>query len=80
MNKDFSKKQEFYFHKVLKILGAKNRWKNLTKHPGSTFQITPRPGYFSRAGISILLSMETWKDWQKIIIIVYLNIILLPDF
>ena len=49
MNKDFSKKQEFYFHKVLKILGAKNRWKNLHNHPGPTFQITPRPGYFSRA-------------------------------
>ena len=39
-NKDFSKRkktQEFYFHKVLKILGAKNRQKNLHKNPGPTF-------------------------------------------
>ena len=29
--------QKFYFHKVLEILGAKNRRKNLHKHPGPTF-------------------------------------------
>jgi hypothetical protein len=34
---------------VFKILGAKNRRKNLQKYPGPTFQIRPGPGYFSRA-------------------------------
>ena len=51
-DKDFSKKkekQEFYFHKVFKILGAKNRRKNLQKPPGPTFQIRPGPGYLSIA-------------------------------
>ena len=34
-------------NKVFKIVGAKNRRKNLHKHPGPTFQIRPGPGYFS---------------------------------
>ena len=35
--------------KKLKILGAKNRQKNLHKHPGPTFQIRGGPGCFSIA-------------------------------
>ena len=35
--------------KVLKNIFAKNRRKNLHKHPGPPFQIRPGPGYFSRA-------------------------------
>ena len=35
----------------LKNIFAKNRRKNLHKHPGPPFQIRPGPGYFSRAGI-----------------------------
>ena len=34
---------------TFKILCAKNRRKNLHKHPGPTVQIRPGPGYFSRA-------------------------------
>ena len=33
----------------LKNIFAKNRRKNLHKHPGPPFQIRPGPGYFSRA-------------------------------
>jgi hypothetical protein len=47
-----TKKQEFYFHKVFKILGAKNRRKtphNQHKHLGPTFEIRPGLGCFSRA-------------------------------
>ena len=29
--------------------GAKDRWKNLHRHPGNPFQIRPGPGYFSIA-------------------------------
>ena len=35
--------------KVLKNIFAKNRRKNLHKHPGPPFQIRPGPGYFSIA-------------------------------
>ena len=33
---------------MFKISGAKNRRKNLHKHPGPTFQIRPGPGYFRK--------------------------------
>ena len=33
---------------MFKILGAKNRRKNLHKHPGPSFQIRGGPGSFSR--------------------------------
>ena len=39
---------------MFKILGAKNRRKNLQKYPGPTFQIRPGPGYFSRAQNSLI--------------------------
>ena len=35
--------------KMFKIMGAKNRRKNLHKHPGPLFQIRPGPGCFSIA-------------------------------
>ena len=35
--------------KMFKILGAKNRRKNLHKHPGPPFQIRGGPGSFSDA-------------------------------
>ena len=35
--------------KMFKILGAKNRRKNLHKHPGPPFQIRGGPGSFSNA-------------------------------
>ena len=35
--------------KMFKILGAKNRRKNLHKHPGTPFQIRRGPGSFSNA-------------------------------
>ena len=34
---------------MFKILGAKNRRKNLHKHPGPPFQIRGGPGSFSNA-------------------------------
>ena len=34
---------------MFKILGAKNRRKNLHKHPGPPFQIREGPGSFSNA-------------------------------
>ena len=34
---------------MFKILGAKNRQKNLLKHPGPPFQIRGGPGSFSNA-------------------------------
>jgi hypothetical protein len=34
---------------MFKILGAKNRQKNLHKHPGPPFQIRGGPGSFSNA-------------------------------
>ena len=44
---------EIFFFKVrkkmFKILGAKNRRKNLHKHPGPPFQIREGPGSFSNA-------------------------------
>ena len=36
---------------MFKILGAKNRRKNLHKHPGPPFQIRGGPGSFSNAQI-----------------------------
>ena len=33
---------------MFKILGAKNRRKNLHKHTGPPFQIRPGPGFFSK--------------------------------
>ena len=38
---------------MLKNIFAKNRRKNLHKHPGPPFQIRPGPGYFSRAKLGI---------------------------
>ena len=38
---------------MFKILGAKNRRKNLHKHPGPPFQIREGPGSFSNAQITI---------------------------
>ena len=35
-----------YIYITFKILGAKNRRKNLHKHPGPALQIRPGPGYF----------------------------------
>ena len=40
----------------MKNIFAKNRWKNLHKHPGPPFQIRPGPGYFSRAKIQLTKS------------------------
>ena len=40
------------FKKKFKILGAKNRQKNLHKHPGPPFQIRGGPGCFSNANIT----------------------------
>ena len=44
---------KYFFFKVrkkmFKILGAKNRRKNLHKHPGPPFQIRGGPGSFSNA-------------------------------
>ena len=37
------------FKRMFKILGAKNRRKNLHKHPGPHFQIREGPGSFSNA-------------------------------
>ena len=39
--------------KMFKILGAKNRRKNLHKHPGPPFQIREGPGSFSNANSCI---------------------------
>ena len=47
---------------MFKILGAKNRRKNLHKHPGPPFQIRGGPGSFSNAvfwGMKLLLSKFT---------------------
>ena len=41
--------KEMDFKKKFKILGAKNRRKNLHKHPGPPFQIRGGPGSFSIA-------------------------------
>ena len=38
---------------MFKILGAKNRRKNLHKHPGPPFQIRGGPGSFSNAKNSV---------------------------
>ena len=43
---------------MFKILGAKNRWKNLHKHPGPPSQIRGGPGSFSNAEISVSLTTE----------------------
>ena len=49
---------KFFFKKLgkkmFKILGAKNRRKNLHKHPGPPSQIREGPGSFSNAEISAL--------------------------
>ena len=50
--KIFQKKKYIYI--TFKILGAKNRRKNLHKHPGPTLQIRPGPGYFSRAALTVV--------------------------
>jgi hypothetical protein len=44
--------------KMFKILVAKNRRKNLQKHPGPPFQIREGPGSFSNAVISLLERCE----------------------
>ena len=54
MKNSYKKKMfEIFFFKVrkkmFKILGAKNRRKNLHKHPGPPFQIREGPGSFSNA-------------------------------
>ena len=40
---------------MFKILGAKNRRKNLHKHPGPPFQIREGPGSFSNANFSPII-------------------------
>ena len=54
---------------MFKILGAKNRRKNLHKHPGPPFQIRGGPGSFSNA-----------KTWDIDFIIVCQNLILRSVF
>ena len=51
---------------MFKILGAKNRRKNLHKHPGPTFQIRPGPGYFSRADINVVRSCENFAQFKEL--------------
>ena len=52
--------------KMIKILGAKNRWKNLHKHPGPSFQIRGGPGSFSNASKCIQQKMfAIWKIIEK---------------
>ena len=45
----FCTEKEMKVKKVFRILGTKNRRKNLHKHPGPPFQIRPGPGCFSTA-------------------------------
>ena len=47
--------------KMLKNIFAKNRRKNLHKHPGPPFQIRPGPGYFSRAQNALDPVLSLWK-------------------
>ena len=47
--KKISIKKELRIKKVLKNIFAKNRRKNLHKHPGPPFQIRPGQGYLSIA-------------------------------
>ena len=44
---------------MFKILGAKNRRKNLHKHPGPPFQIRGGPGSFSNQFVH-------WKSAEKV--------------
>ena len=44
---------------MFKILGAKNRRKNLHKHPGPPFQIRGGPGCFSIADQSVTVQNQT---------------------
>ena len=50
--------------KMFKILAAKNRRKNLHKHPGPPFQIRGGPGSFSIAKLSVVLlwQIQRLKD------------------
>ena len=50
---------------MFKILGAKNRQKNLHKHPGPPFQIREGPGSFSNLEIC---NMKYLRIYQKIIL------------
>ena len=46
---------------MFKILGAKNRRKNLHKHPGPPFQIREGPGSFSNAVKAYIFVILKWK-------------------
>ena len=45
---------------MFKILGAKNRRKNLHKHPGPPFQIREGPGSFSNADLAQLALLSSF--------------------
>ena len=76
---------------MFKILGAKNRRKNLHKHPGLPFQIRGGPGSFSNAKflkmtitmtlffihLVILQGVSVQNDIFKIMIMVGLSYMLL---